>query len=601
MSVKDALIEEISNLKGLDDEGKRIVKNIFGNIDFTNDEINALREGDLSPILDKLDEAGKKAFEGVQKASEELVSAQNALVSITKKRAEAELKMIAAQKKAIGLQEEAAGILAELGGEKLSPTERAGFAQARLSADLRGGVGSDGSTAGIMSRISSIQSQAGAAAGRLSSVAGGAEGDTFQFAQDQQSLATANRELDSLADYARKRVKIYQDELAIVQKKNSLEKSSLEKLISGDVTGFVEGQSAAAAQIALKSGNQSLVNMFSSSSLGTAFNNLEGQGLSDSEKRAAASVALGPGFASDRNVGVLTGTTSEEESIKDNIAEQASILRAIAPAINQLGSADFNIATAGLQKANDEFVNAQQRAAKASAEFAANQEKVNQKAAEQEQRAKEAGEAADKAIESAKKQRNEQEADSKGENVEIKADSVTIGKDVERLASDGTAYASRGMFVPRGTDTVPAMLTPGEFVVNRASVQRGNNLQVLQAMNSNGATPAAAPAQGMSRGGPVYMDNGGTVPSTDMTAMFKTFESSARVFSDAVNRLTGFKLNVQLDPTNVNVNLNGGTFLNQMKNELKTELLEIVSDRIRNSNIDNTGDFNMDPYTQSIV
>ena len=46
-----------------------------------------------------------------------------------------------------------------------------------------------------------------------------------------------------------------------------------------------------------------------------------------------------------------------------------------------------------------------------------------------------------------------------------------------------------------------------------------------------------------------------------------------------------------------NVNLNGGTFLNQMKNELKTELLEIVSDRIRNSSFDFTGDINMDPYT----
>ena len=608
VSVKDALIEEISNLEGLDEEGKRIVKNIFGNIDFTNDEINALREGDLSPILDKLDEAGKKAFEGVQKASEELVSAQNALVSITKKRAEAELKMIAAQKKAIGLQEEAAGILAELGGEKLSPTERAGFAQARLSADLRGGIGSDGSVGGILSRIGLIQSQAGAAAGRLSSVAGGAEGDTFQFAQDQQSLATANRELDALADFARKRVKIYQDELAIVQKKNSLEKSSLEKLISGDVTGFVEGQSAAAAQIALRSGNQSLANMFSSSSLGAAFSNLEGQGLSDSEKRAAASVALGPGFASDRNIGVLTGTTSEEKSIKDNIAEQASILRAIAPAINQLGSADFNIATAGLQKANDEFVNAQQRAAKASAEFAANQEKVNQKAAEQEQRAKEAGEAADKAIESAKKQRAEQEAGDKGGDKDIGINNATIEVEnqVAGFARGGMVYASRGMFVPRGTDTVPAMLTPGEFVVNRAAVQRGNNLQVLKAMNGNGAAPAPA-AEGMSNGGTVYRRRGGRIfggqesGGMDMTAMFKTFESSAKVFSDAVNKLSGFKLNVQLDPTNVNVNLNGGTFLNQMKDSIKDELLAIVSERIRGASFDNTGDFNLDPVAQRIV
>ena len=407
---------------------------------------------------------------------------------------------------------------------------------------------------------------------------------------------------------------IVRDELAIVQKKNSLEKSSLEKLISGDVSGFVEGQSAAAAQIALRSGNQSLAGMFSSSALGTAFGNLEGQGLSDSEKRAAASIALGPGFASDRNVGVLTGTTSEEKSIKDNIAEQASILRAIAPAINQLGSADFNIATAGLQKANDEFVNAQQRAAKASAEFAANQEKVNQKAAEQEQRAKEAGEAADRAIASAEEQRKKQEAASKGESVEIKADAVQISKDVEQLARGGMVYASRGMFVPRGTDTVPAMLTPGEFVVNRAAVQRGNNLQVLKAMNGNGAAQAPA-AEGMSDGGTVYRRFGGRIfgrrtygssggqesGGVDMNAMFKTFESSAKVFNEAVNKLVGFKLNVQLDPTNVNVNLNGGTFLNQMKDSIKDELLAIVSERIRGASFDNTGDFNIDPYTQSIV
>lgn len=603
-SVKDLLVDEISNLDGLDDEGKRIIKNIFGSIDFSGDDIQKLREGNMEPILAKLDEAGKKAFEGVQKASQELVSAQNQLVSITQKRVDAELKMIAAQKKAIGLQEEAAGILAELGGEKLSATERAGFAQARLSADLRGGAGSDGSTSGIMSRIGSIQSQAGAATSRLSSVAGGAEGDTMQFAQDQQSLATANRELDSLAEYARKRVQIYKDELAIVTKKNSLEKSSLEKLISGDVSGFVEGQSAAAAQVALTSGNQSLANLFSSSSLGTAFGNLEGQGLSDTEKRSAASVALGPGFASDRNVGVLTGTTSEEKGIKQNIAEQAGILKAIAPAIQQIGSADFQVATAGLQKANDEFVAAQQRAAKASADFAASQEKVNQQAADQASRSQEAEKEADKAIESAQKQREKQEKDAGQEagNVDLRVgagSSVTIASDVDYKSKGGTVYASRGMFIPRGTDTVPAMLTPGEFVVNRASVQRGNNLQVLQAMNGNSA--AAAPAQGMSKGGPVYMDGGGTVPSTpDMTAMFKTFESSARMFNDAVTKLAGFKLNIQLDPTNVNVNLNGGTFLNQMKKELKDELLVIVSERIRGSSFDFTGDINMDPYTQNL-
>jgi TP901 family phage tail tape measure protein len=44
-------------------------------------------------------------------------------------------------------------------------------------------------------------------------------------------------------------------------------------------------------------------------------------------------------------------------------------------------------------------------------------------------------------------------------------------------------YASRGMFVPKGTDTVPAMLTPGEFVIKKSAVQ-SIGLANLQALNN---------------------------------------------------------------------------------------------------------------------
>ena len=49
----------------------------------------------------------------------------------------------------------------------------------------------------------------------------------------------------------------------------------------------------------------------------------------------------------------------------------------------------------------------------------------------------------------------------------------------------GVIYADQGMLVPyqpKGTDTVPAMLTPGEFVVNRRATQ--DNLPLLQNINS---------------------------------------------------------------------------------------------------------------------
>jgi hypothetical protein len=55
----------------------------------------------------------------------------------------------------------------------------------------------------------------------------------------------------------------------------------------------------------------------------------------------------------------------------------------------------------------------------------------------------------------------------------------------QNKSSGGVIYASQGTLVnyqPRGTDTVPAMLTPGEFVVNRASTQK--HLPLLQSINS---------------------------------------------------------------------------------------------------------------------
>ena len=67
----------------------------------------------------------------------------------------------------------------------------------------------------------------------------------------------------------------------------------------------------------------------------------------------------------------------------------------------------------------------------------------------------------------------------------------------------GMIYASQGTLVnfqPRGTDTVPAMLTPGEFVINRQATQE--HLPLLQAINDGGL-------KGFSEGGVVYLAGGG--------------------------------------------------------------------------------------------
>ena len=51
----------------------------------------------------------------------------------------------------------------------------------------------------------------------------------------------------------------------------------------------------------------------------------------------------------------------------------------------------------------------------------------------------------------------------------------------KRFANGGPVYLEDGAFIPQGTDTVPAMLTPGEFVVNREATAK--NLPLLEAIN----------------------------------------------------------------------------------------------------------------------
>ncbi len=108
-------------------------------------------------------------------------------------------------------------------------------------------------------------------------------------------------------------------------------------------------------------------------------------------------------------------------------------------------------------------------------------------------------------------------------------------------ATGGVVYASRGRFIPRGTDTIPAMLTPGEFVVRRQAV-KSVGVPFLQALNSKGAKGIS---QGFSKGGAAYLAGGGMGVSLDSTA----FDASVNRFSTQITELgkvLGKGFNVQV-------------------------------------------------------
>ena len=92
---------------------------------------------------------------------------------------------------------------------------------------------------------------------------------------------------------------------------------------------------------------------------------------------------------------------------------------------------------------------------------------------------------------------------------------------------DAVAPIGAPVFQPVGTDTVPAMLTPGEFVVNASDAQR--NMGLLNQINQGGEPPAM-----LAKGGTVYLSRGGPVgplPTTQQavgTALATTDQLRAR-------------------------------------------------------------------------
>lgn len=504
---------------------------------FTGADIAEIKTGNFGPLQEALKKTSDAFNEEVLGVLKKRSEAEQLLIKGIQQRAAAEQEYVAAQRKAIDLQLEAGKIIEEFGGKAMSSQEKqqarvASFNVGAEAAGVRGLQG--GSAADIQSVAADINNQflaleerarAGVVSGQRAFSGGeGAEADTREKLKSLQQ---------DLIEATRKEIDARKEELQLIQKKNQAEKDSLEKLLAGDVEGFLEGQAASGAGAALATGNANLTGLFSASALGAGFKTLEGQNLTSEQKRKAEDLTL-ERFGI-QSTGVLSGTTVEEQAKGAEIQALAQQLGSLGQQAAEFERAEFNTKEA--------IVNAQK------VEIANIGQQLNQ--------ALGGGGAAPQ---------------------------------VPGMYRGGMVYASRGMFIPRGTDTVPAMLTPGEFVVNRSAVQRGNNLQILRAMNTGGG--ASAPGA-MSGGGKVqYYGWGGIVES-----LGNTFSSAlpqlSTVFTDfaaTVDKLINTKFQVALDPTNINVNFNGTSFLATLKEDLSKEILDQVGKEIQTYKSNNSGD-----------
>lgn len=524
--VRNALFEGLGNSE-TDKAIKAQIDAVLSKTDF-----NAL---DLSKVIKEVQTKVGTLSTGLLDAAK-LQKAHNAVMKgLYKQREALEAKAADAQIKAIDLQLEAAKIFEGAGGAKLTAGARsdARVAQFNQVGSLAGVSLASGSAGDIAATSQQIQArffaQQNAANASQAAVAAGGRG---VFAGPEGALRDDRPELQraqqQLIQTTKQQIAIRQEELKVIKQKNAAEKSALDKLISGDVAGFIKQQQAAGAATALESGDASLARLFSPEALGAGFKELQKRG--DADLTAAQTTLRSFGIDSVGSAGVLAEETPEIKALNAEIRNLA--------------------VTLGDQ-------------AQAQAEFAKSDLQINQAT-----------------ITIAK--------------AEYRDNLAATAGNVQGKWMGGTVYASRGAFIPRGTDTVPAMLTPGEFVVNRKAVQSGNNLQVLRAMNS-GAGSGASSAGAMSGGGQVgYYQFGGVVEAITsafgggVTGLLSAFGN----FNQTVEKLSNLSLNVTIPDTNIRVSVDALN-ISGLREQIVSDVMDKVGRDISSTKIDSTGDLTM--------
>jgi hypothetical protein len=583
---REGLAEALTaNLDGVSDATKKRISEAIAGADISPDDLSAIMGGNMD-VLDKvLTDLGEQTLEQVMGPLKEMAKYQQQLVGLTKQRIEMEDKVVAAQQNLIKANMEAAEIMAKYGGPAVTPEmkRQSIIAQANVQGQQAGiSPMMTGSAAELNARSRQIR-EGLAQTGQARAAA--AQGDkTALEGQKGVQLAAQEKRLQDLAkaeyETTKQLIGLKEEELKLIQEKNRLEKSSIEALLTGDIDKFFEQQAAVGATASIALGNQSLMGAFGPQALGQAALDIQKQQEAGVQTLYGQQLS-GPGGLTERGFGaalasrgvsgpnslsmaqVAAGTTAEEESAKAEI-------RALAATLPNFAQTQLQVAEQDLQVANMQM------------------------------------EAAEKQLEAARArvQANEAGANAPGGVGQAPITYPDLPR-AQNNARGGLIYANRGIFVPRGTDTVPAMLTPGEFVVRRSAVQRGNNLAILQAMNrgQSGVSNNGA-AVGMANGGRVkYFTYGGMSDESGggggsvgvgitpelinkLSISLNTFNSE---LSANIEKLNSTTFNVKLDSTAINVNLSGGSFLQKLNDDLREELLATIAEKLGNASVDSQG------------
>ena len=543
--LKKKFADELTNgLQDVPDDIKNNLKAVINGIDLNEEDTAKVLSGDLSVFGDKLSETQKKMMEDVQKIAQEREKAERVLIDLTKKRIDAERNSLEAQKEALSLTMEGRELQSKYGGKVVTNEERKQnvLARANVNSAESGLTGmKTGSLEELRARngeikkgFSDIENQRRQPNG-LEKAAG--------VTQDEKQKDLQKAQKEQIATI-RELIKVEEENLKLIGEKNKLEKDSVDALVSGDIDKFMQTQATVGATAAIATGNQSLMKAFGGEALGSAAQDIRRQ--------------------QDAGVGSLYG---RQLSGQGGLTQQA-----YGSALSARGVTDPRLA---------------QVAAGTTAEEEAAKSRLRDYGTA-------LGETGQLGAEMASMQLETAEINVKDANI-IMEDIKDTGNAIAGRANGGLIYANRGMFIPRGSDTVPAMLTPGEFVVRREAVNRGNNLQLLQSINGGGAT-ANSTVMGFARGGQVqYYSGGGGVSNNGSS---ESFEKLTKALSKVMGYVNGVAESIkslpttishQIADTKVDVNVMGGNMLSAFADNLESRVMNKVSDKLKNSYPTETG------------
>ena len=500
---------------------------------------------DNTQIIQEVTKSLGPLKDGALASAKALLKHESTIAKLTQQRRQAELAYIAAQRQAIDMQLGFAKEFEAFGGAKLTSDQKLSANLAKFNLGARdAGVRSlaSGSVGDIRNTAQSIrtrlnQQQVDRATGQFRDVQG----------IDADRIKETNSSIKDLVGFIQSQIQATKEQIAIIEKRNRAEQQSIDALMKGDVSGFIEGQGAAGAASALRAGDAELAGMFSPSQMSAAIQQLRDEGADPATLRRAGEIAAASLGLDDRAGQVLTGTTDDLMELRQRGQDLARVGGEVSQMMADSAMMEVAQAEVAIEQANVIFKNSMART---------------------------------NAAEERAARRREEGVNVRGAN----------------FAKGGTVYANRGIFVPRGTDTVPAMLTPGEFVVNRAAVQRGNNLQILRAMNGNGATvnAGAAGAAALASGGRVgYYQFGDVVQGLGgiFGQALPNLENIFRTFADAVQTLSTLEVGVSVSkPIDVNVRLLNDNILSVIDERIKDVVLDTVAQEIPKYKSTGTGE-----------